>query len=78
MEDISRQFGVGRGLRQGCVLSTTLFSLFINDIGSSLKNNSRGVDLGNSKMSHLLYANDLAPIEANGEDLQKSLDVVGS
>ena len=64
-EDISRQLSVGRGLRQGCVLSTTLFSLFIDDIGSSLKDNSRGVDLGNSKMSHLLYADDLVLMEAN-------------
>ena len=48
--------------------------LFIDDIGSSLKDNSRGVYLGNSKMSHLLYADDLALIEANGDDLQKSLE----
>ena len=29
-------------------------------------------------MSHLLYADDLVHLEANGDDLQKSLDVVGS
>ena len=76
-EGSSGSFSVGRGLRQGCILSTTLFSLFIDDIGIALKANKRGVALGKERIAHLLYADDLVLIESSEEDLQKNLDLVG-
>ena len=57
--------------------STTLFSLFIDDIRTALKTNKRGVALGKERIAHLLYADDLALIESSEEDLQKSLNLVG-
>ena len=76
-EGSSGSFSVERGLRQGCILSTTLFSLFIDDIRTALKANERGVALGKERIAHLLYADDLALIESSEEDLQRSLDLVG-
>ena len=76
-EGSSGSFSVGRALRQGCILSTTLFSLFIDEIGTALKANERGVALGRERIAHLLYADDLVLIESREEDLQKSLDLVG-
>ena len=76
-EGSSGSFNVGRGLMQGCILSTTLFSLFIDDIRTALKANERGVALGKERIVHLLYADDLVLIESSEEDLQKSLNLVG-
>ena len=60
-------FKVTQGLCQGCVLSPTLFNLFIND----LKIQTEGVKFGNLSLHSLLYAGDLAILAGNITDLQK-------
>ena len=40
---VSDEFGGGVGLRQGCVLSPLLFSLYINSLAVKLKNEACGV-----------------------------------
>ena len=59
---------------EGCVLSPTLFNLFINDLPLSLKNQTKGVKLGNLSLHSLLYANDLAILANNIMDMQKKLE----
>ena len=54
----SDPFEVSCGLRQGCILSPLLFSLFINSIVARLKEAEVGVKCGSKLVSMLLYADD--------------------
>ena len=72
----SDPFEVSCGLRQGCILSPLLFSLFINSIVARLKEAEAGVKCGSKLISMLLYADD-AVIFAEDEKLMRlGLDVL--
>ena len=70
---LSEWFKVSVGVRQGDNLSPTLFGIFINDLAIEIKNMGLGVLCGTTKVSILLYADDIALIAENEEDLQKML-----
>ncbi len=54
----------------GHTLSPTLFGLFINDLVSALKTNTKGIDLETFIIQCLLYADDLVLIAESEEDRQ--------
>ena len=65
------------GVKQGCILSPCLFSLFIADLPKMLeKYNAKGVKLLDVFIRVLLYADDGALIAASAADLQYMLDVL--
>ena len=66
-EEHSKPFRVACGLRQGCILSPLLFSLYINSLVSKLKEAEVGVMCRGQLISALLYADD-AVIIAEDED----------
>ena len=45
-DKLSEEFCVGTGLRQGCVLSPLLFSLYINGVVTRLHDGKCGVQCG--------------------------------
>ena len=55
---LGKEFAVSRGLRQGCVLSPLLFSLYINSLVSESKRRDCGVLCGEMLVSSLLFADD--------------------
>ena len=51
-------FAVSRGLRQGCVLSPLLFSLYVNSLVEKLRSAGVGVECRGQTVTALLYADD--------------------
>ena len=70
----SNWFNVVNGVRQGDNLSPTLFGIFINDLAIEIQSLNLGISIGEHKVSILLYADDIAIISENEENLQKMLD----
>ena len=73
---LSEWFDISCGVKQGCVLSPTLFSMFINDLVGDIKGSGKGVQCGMHYFTSLLYADDLVIIADKEEDLQAMLDIV--
>ena len=70
----SAVFEVNVGLRQGCVLSPLLFSLYIN--GLVLKEASCGVECDGAVIPGLLFADDTSLFASDGPGIKNSLDVL--
>lgn len=67
-------FPVETGVRQGCVLSPILYSLFINDLALQLKQleaEGIGVPLGTGRLCILLYADDIVLLGESPEQLRR-------
>ena len=71
-EERSKPFRVACGLRQGCILSSLLFSLYINSLVNKLKEAEVGVmcTCRGQLISALLYADD-AVIFAEDKELMR-------
>ncbi len=62
------------GVKQGCVLSPTLFKLFINDLPSIFTDECEPVTLYDKKVSSLMFADDVVLTSESKEGLQQSLN----
>ena len=68
-------FKTNIGVKQGCVISPTLFNIFLNDLPDILKSNeSCPVQLNGKFLSCLMYADDIAIISQTKEGLQHCLN----
>jgi len=70
---LSNFFSSSIGVHQGDVLSPNLFKIFINDLEDHLKDSCRPVNLGSTKLSCLLYADDIVLLSETAEGLQNCL-----
>ena len=66
---------IKRGVRQGCVLSPDLFSLYIEYIMRSIKDKS-GLQVGGHVINNIRYADDTVLIAENERDLQALLNII--
>ena len=71
----SSWFEVAHGVKQGCILSPTLFSLVMQDLIDMLNDKNFGIPLNGTKTPGLLYADDVVLIGESEESLTKMLNV---
>ena len=64
------------GLKQGCVLSPVLFSLYLADLGRVLENAGVGLKIGNIDIPALFFADDMLVMQEE-KKFQDLLHVVG-
>ena len=70
----SEWFSVNTGLKQGCLVSSLAFSLYINDLVGKLNSTGIGIKMGNDKLTCLLYADDLVIFANTARELQTLTD----
>ena len=76
---IKNFFNYNRSVRQGCLLSPLLFSLYINDLVNHLETDgAQGVELWDIRLCAMLYADDLILMAENENDLKLQMQALGS
>ena len=69
-----KYFWTGKGVKQGCPLSPTLFSIYINDMEIEWKRmNIGGTVVGNQKIFCVKFADDVAIVADHKEGLREML-----
>ena len=65
---------IGKGVRQGCILSPCLFNLYTEYImrNTGLKEAQAGIKIARRNISHLRYADDNILIAESEEELKAS------
>ena len=72
-------FPIETGVRQGCILSPFLYSLFINDLASELSESEFGASIdedGRNRLAALLYADDIVLLSDSMDHLQQLMNIV--
>ena len=70
----SYQIDCNIGVRQGCPLSPTLFSLFVSDLMDRMRDKTGGVPLNRLSVHGLMFADDVVLVAETQEKLQAMLD----
>ncbi|XP_039279722.1 uncharacterized protein LOC120350427 isoform X1 [Nilaparvata lugens] len=68
---LSQYFDTHSGLKQGCLLSPILFSLFMDDIDESIDG---GISIGGNRIKLLAYVDDIVLLATNSLSLQKMIE----
>ena len=65
---------VTNGVKQGGILSSSLFNVYMNNLSLSLNHSGVGGSLGDNLINHLCYADDLCLMALSSPGMQKLLD----
>lgn len=76
--NLSESFSTKTGVKQGCILSPTLFSLYINDLIHLFDASCDQVQVGDIFTSCLMYADDIVLLSNSGKGLQLILEKLHS
>ena len=69
-------FYINSGVKQGDNLSTSLFSLYINDLTLEITNLEKGNLADGFRISILLYADDIVILAQSAHDLHEMINVI--
>ncbi|CAG9134602.1 unnamed protein product [Plutella xylostella] len=69
-------FGIHRGVRQGCVASPWLFNLFMDSCLKDMKDDERGLRIGELLLKCLMYADDQVILASSVERLQQQVTLM--
>ena len=72
----TEEFEIGKGARQGCILSPYLFVTYTESGMRVAESSNYGVKVGGSSISNLRYADDTALIESTKEGIKRVTDAV--
>lgn len=73
-EGESKEFEIGKGVRQGCVMSPMLFAIYIDDLDEEFeKKKQGGTWMGGTRFTVLKYADDIALLAEEPGELRKML-----
>ena len=69
-------FQIGKGVRQGCILSPCLFNFYAEYIlrNAGLEEAQAGIKIAGRNINHLRYADDTTLTAESEEELKKPLD----
>ena len=69
-------FQIGKGIRQGCILSSCLFNFYAEYImrNSGLEETQAGIKIARRNINNLRYADDTTLMAESEEELKKPLD----
>ena len=75
---LSSSFDTKIGVKQGCILSPTLFSIYLNDLNDCFDHLCDPIKIHNTSISSLLYADDIVLISNSAEGLQRAMNKLGN
>ena len=71
---LSSPFHTKCGIRQGSVLSALLFAVYMDDLSRDVLDNGVGCTIGDKKLNHILYADDIILLSPSVKSLQNLID----
>ena len=74
--DLTDWFPSHYGVKQGCLISPSLFAIYINTLADELRDLGIGARMGVNVIPFLFYADDLVLMADSRDDLQKLLDAL--
>ena len=73
---LTDRFNYPNRVKQGCNLSPTFFAIFVNDLVQEINYLQLGIEINETSISMLLYADDIVLISDSPDNLQTMLNTM--